>query len=176
MVETPQEDAPLSLVAPSFRIATLDDIELIEYLDSFSSSPTRNIHREIEKYFGSVDPSTHEHTVIFLAESGSQTVAKAELMLPPQEAPGGVGYIRRVIVHPNARQQGLARQLIQYLVAYARQELHLATLDLHVWEDNLPAVRLYEALGFRVQHRELYMTLKLEDSISSNADDSSTSS
>ena len=51
------------------RLATPEDIGTIEQLDSFSTSPTRNIPRAMEKYFGSVDPSTHERTLIFLAEN-----------------------------------------------------------------------------------------------------------
>jgi hypothetical protein len=50
------------------RIGTPEDIAQIEDLDSLSTSPTRNIHREMEKYFGSVDPTTHERTLIFLCE------------------------------------------------------------------------------------------------------------
>jgi len=46
------------------RLATPADIPVIDLLDSYSISPTRNIHREMEKYFGSVDPSTHEKTLI----------------------------------------------------------------------------------------------------------------
>ena len=42
------------------RLATPEDIPLITLLDSLSLSPTRDIHRDMEKYFGSVDPSTHE--------------------------------------------------------------------------------------------------------------------
>jgi hypothetical protein len=38
------------------RLATPEDIPQIEMLDSFSTSPTRNIPQEMEKYFGSVDP------------------------------------------------------------------------------------------------------------------------
>ena len=160
MVYSPR-DANLPDAKPLFRFATPNDIALITYLDSFSSSPTRDIHREIEKYFGSVDPSTHERTLIFLAEVAQKTVAKAELMLPPQEVSGMTGYIRRVVVLPDYRQAGLARQLIQHLITYARDELHLATLDLHVWEENRPAIRLYETLGFQLQHRELYFRLSL---------------
>ena|SRR5258708_1818294 len=160
MTETPQDDRE-PIVVPAFRFATPDDIALIDYLDSFSRSPTRDIHREIEKYFGSVDPSTHEHTLILLAEIGSQVVGKAELMLPPQRDHESVGYIKRVIVHPETRAKGLGRQLLQHLIVYAREELHLAGLDLHVWDQNLPAVHLYESLGFNLQHRELYFRLPL---------------
>lgn len=160
MVENSKGDSA-SIAAPTFRFATPDDIELINELDSFSNSPTRDIHREMEKYFGSVDPSTHERTLIFLAEVRGRAVAKAELMLPPQEVVSAVGYIKRVIVRPEFRARGLARQLLQYLLAYARDELHLAALDLHVWEENQPAVRLYQSLGFNLQHRELYFRLSL---------------
>ncbi len=159
--ETSSDDSRASVV-PIFRLAVPDDIAQINYLDSFSSSPTRNIHREMEKYFGSVDPSTHERTLVFFAELEQKPVAKVELMLPPQhEAAGSTGYIKRIIVHPDYRRYGLARKLLQYTIAYAHEELHLASLDLHVWEENLPALRLYTSLGFNLQHRELYLRLPL---------------
>jgi ribosomal protein S18 acetylase RimI-like enzyme len=160
MVENPKSERT-PIVVPSFRLATADDIALIDELDSFSTSPTRDIHREMEKYFGSVDPSTHEHTLIFLAEVAGRVVAKAELMLPPQESASAPGYIKRVVVHPDFRSHGLARQLLQHVIACARDELHLAALDLHVWEGNRPAAGLYQSLGFRLQHRELYFRLPL---------------
>ena len=154
MDETPT--APLVI-----RIATPEDISTIDYLDSFSASPTRHIHREIEKYFGSIDPSTHEHTVIFLAEVDSTLVGKAELMLPPSEATYVVGYIKRVVVHPLFRKQGIAKQLMLHIINFARNEYKLDAIDLHVWEDNLSAIHLYESLGFELQHRELYYHLPL---------------
>jgi len=160
MVEKSKSES-VPIVAPAFRFATADDIVVIDELDSFSTSPTRDIHREMEKYFGSVDPSTHERTLIFLAEVEGRVVAKAELMLPPHKWVGALGYIKRVVVHPDFRSRGLARQLLQHVIAYARDELHLAALDLHVWEGNQSAVRLYQALGFSLQHRELYFRLPL---------------
>lgn len=151
-----------SPLAPAvIRCATPADIPLIDELDSLSMSPTRHIHRDMEKYFGSVDPSTHERILIFLADVADATAAKAELMLPPPESPYRTGYIKRVVVRPDYRQYGLARRLIQHIIDYARSELRLTELDLHVWEENLPAIRLYETLGFQLQHRELYYRLPL---------------
>lgn len=153
--------------SPVIRLATNEDIHIIEELDRMSSSPTRNIHREVEKYFGSVDPSTHERTLIFIAQVGEHVAAKAELMLAPssnyEENPAlpRVGYVRRVIVAPEYRKLGLARQLMLQIIDYARAELSLTALDLHVWEKNTPAIRLYESLGFEMQHRELYFHLAL---------------
>ena len=157
------------------RLATPEDIATIEYLDSFSTSPTRDIHRAMQQYFGSVDPSTHERNFIFLAEIADSAAAKAELMVPPPAIPTtdaapqhtvgittqNVGYVKRVVVNPQYRKLGLAHQLMQYIIAFAQNEQHLAAIDLHVWEGNVPAIRLYESLGFALQHRELYFRLPL---------------
>jgi GNAT superfamily N-acetyltransferase len=153
------DDSPTTPLV--IRLATPQDVPQIEMLDSFSISPTRNIHHAMEKYFGSVDPSTHEKILIFLGEVEGVLAAKAELMLPPQDATCGIGYVKRVVVHPAFRKQGLSRQLMQYIITFARTEQHLEAIDLHVWEDNYPAIRLYESLGFELQHRELYFHLPL---------------
>jgi GNAT superfamily N-acetyltransferase len=153
--------------SPVIRLATPEDIGIIDELDRMSSSPTRTIYREMEKYFGSVDPSTHERTLIFLAQVGERIAAKAELMLAPASfydenpASSRVGYVKRVIVAPEYRKLGLARQLMQHIIQYGRTELSLTAIDLHVWEGNTPAIRLYESLGFVVQHREIYFHLDL---------------
>ncbi|GCE06294.1 GNAT family N-acetyltransferase [Dictyobacter aurantiacus] len=143
------------------RIATPEDIVHIDHLDSFSASPTRHIHREMHKYFGSVDPSTHEHTIIFLVEVEGEVVGKAELMIPPQDAVQAIGYVKRVIIHPDHRGKGYARNVIEHVIAYGRNELKLHAIDLHVWDQNTSAIRLYENLGFELQHRELYYRLSL---------------
>ena len=100
------------------RIATPDDLPHIERLDSLSDSPTRDIHRDMEKYFGSIDPSTHERTLIFLGELSNVVAAKAELMVPAQETMHPVGYIKRVVVDPAYRKQGLAHQLMQHIITF----------------------------------------------------------
>ena len=150
-----------STVPSVIRLATPDDLEIINQLDQLSTSPLRNIPRDMEKYFGSVDPTTHENTLIFLAQVGAQVAGKAELMIPLADILPGIGYVKRVIISPAYRKMGLARQLMQHIITYAQTELHLAAIDLHVWEQNLPAIRLYETLGFELQHRELYFRLPL---------------
>ncbi len=154
----PNESSATPLV---IRIATSNDLTHIERLDSLSTSPTRDIHRDMEKYFGPIDPSTHERTLIFLGELLNVVVAKAELMLPAQETIHPMGYVKRVVVDPAYRKQGLARQLMQYIITFAQAEQHLDALDLHTWEHNISAIHLYETLGFELQHRELYFRLTL---------------
>src|SRR6516162_1555274 len=143
------------------RFATPDDIEQIDALDGFNSSPPRDIHREMQKYFGSVDPSIHDRTLIFLLEMQGTVIGKAELMIPAQGTIGGIGYIKRIVVHPDFRGRGLAKCLLTHVMAFARTEQNLQAVDLHVWEQNVAAIKLYELLGFELQHRELYYRKKL---------------
>ncbi|BCL80323.1 GNAT family N-acetyltransferase [Ktedonobacteria bacterium brp13] len=143
------------------RIAQPEDISHIEHLDSFSASPTRDIHREVHKYFGSVDPSTHEQTLIFLLEEDGTPIGKAELMIPPHGTIAEVGYVKRVIIHPEQRGKGYARTLLRHVIHYAQQELALHAVDLHVYDQNASAINLYESLGFKLQHKELYYRLPL---------------
>jgi ribosomal protein S18 acetylase RimI-like enzyme len=176
MATTPDDASTPHAAQPIIRLATPQDIAVIEQLDRFSTSPTRDIHREMQKYFGSVDPSTHERTLIFLALVGEHVAGKAELMTPPTDAEDKptlpatqdspvmtrVGYVKRVVVDPQFRSMGLARALMLHIIDYAQSDLSLTALDLHVWEGNQPAIRLYESLGFQVQHRELYFRLGLK--------------
>lgn len=154
-----EQESTTSLV---IRVAQPTDIPQIEYLDSLSASPTRDIHRDMHKYFGSVDPSTHELTIIFLLEEAGTAIGKAELMIPPHDATAAIGYIKRVIVHPQERGKGYARILMEHIIQYAQDEQHLQAIDLHVWDQNTSAIRLYEALGFDLRHRELYYRLSLK--------------
>jgi ribosomal protein S18 acetylase RimI-like enzyme len=143
------------------RRADIDDIPAIEALDRFSTSSFREIHHDLEKYFGSLDPSQHERNLIFLALVETTLVGKAELVLAPASVASLVGYIKRVVVHPDYRGHGIARRLMQAVIAFSHEE-HLSFLDLHVFEQNLPAIRLYESLGFEEEHREVYYRLRLK--------------
>jgi len=166
MAQTPQRPA----VAFTIRLAGANDVSAIEWLDSFGTSPHRNISRHVNKYFGSVDPSIHERNVIFLAEVAVDdsiaqpfpAIGKAELLLAPIEEASGVGYIRRVVVLPQWRGAGVARRLLTH-ICDAAPSYDVRHLDLHVWDGNTSAVRLYESLGFVEQHRELYLRLNVAE-------------
>ncbi len=153
-----------------FRIATSEDIACVNWLDTFSSSPHRALHREVEKYFGSVDPSIHERNIIFFAELNDtvaaqlpfRAIAKAELLLAPSDVESDVGYIKRVVVHPEWRGLRVAQSLLEFIEAEA-QNYHIKYLDLHVWDQNTSAIQLYERIGFHTRHRELYMRKTLQE-------------
>jgi ribosomal protein S18 acetylase RimI-like enzyme len=152
------DDLTMGLVV---RLAEVDDIPAIEALDRLSTSPFREIHQDLQKYFGSLDPSMHERNLIFLALADAALVGKAELVLAPASVASRVGYIKRVVVHPDYRGHGIARRLMRAVIAFSREE-QISFLDLHVFEQNLPAIRLYESLGFEEEHREVYYRLRLK--------------
>ncbi len=164
-VPQPTPDATLF----SIRLADADDIAAIDWLDTFGGSPHRNLSRYMTQYFGSVDPSIHERNLIYLAElrpdaAGElpyRAIGKVELLLAPAGTPSEVGYIKRVVVHPAWRKHHVAQAILRHVIA-AAPDLGVQYLDLHVWEGNAPAVRLYEALGFAERHRELYLRLDLD--------------
>jgi ribosomal protein S18 acetylase RimI-like enzyme len=156
------DEQPLTETQVAIRVAQPADIPIIQELDTFGTSPLRDIHRDLEKYFGSTDPSMHERNIVLLAELGGRTVGKAELVLPPADAPP-VAYVKRVVVRPDYRGHAIARQVMQAVLRIA-VDAGIAFVDLHVWESNIPAIRLYEALGFKEQHREIYYRLALDPS------------
>lgn len=152
----------------TIRLAEIADLPAIEWLDTFGTSPHRDISRQVDRYFGSVDPSVHERNLIFLAELlpaiathlPYPVIGKVELLLAPIALPSDVGYIKRVVVHPAWRKHGVARIVLAHITK-AAPELGVRHLDLHVAEDNTPAITLYESLGFAERHRELYLRLTL---------------
>lgn len=83
----------------------------------------------------------------FLMERAGEVVgyAYAELM-------GREGYVRHVVVAPEARAQGIGRALMQGL-ARRLGERGCTTLRLNVKVDNTPAIRLYQSSGLREVHR-----------------------
>jgi GNAT superfamily N-acetyltransferase len=162
----------------TLRMGNVDDIAAIEWLDTFGTSPHRNINRDVDKYFGSVDPSVHERNLIFLAElppeahttAPFRVVGKAELLLAPTGDISDVGYIKRVVVHPRWRKHGVARAILEYIKQQV-PSLGVRNLDLHVWDGNTAAVKLYESLGFALRHRELYLRLPLGDAAETGTPD-----
>lgn len=59
-----------------------------------------------------------------------------------------------LIGSPERRGQGLGKEAAELLLQYAFQGLGLNKVYLHVGKDNIPAIRLYQGLGF-VQEGEL---------------------
>lgn len=76
---------------------------------------------------------------------------------------GNEGHITNVAVSPDYQGQGLGRRLMQELTARVKA-LGVDAMTLEVRPSNIPALRLYDSLGFKsVGRRPKYYTNPAED-------------
>jgi RimJ/RimL family protein N-acetyltransferase len=60
-----------------------------------------------------------------------------------------------VSVHPNFQGNGIGRQLIESLLNWARENVHIEKVYLNVFATNKHAIRLYKSLGFIEEGRHI---------------------
>lgn len=87
------------------------------------------------------------HTVV--ASAGSRVLGTAK-MGPNQPGPGSHVATASFMVSGEARGQGVGRALGEYALAWARERGYAAMQFNAVVESNEAAVRLWQALGFRI--------------------------
>jgi ribosomal protein S18 acetylase RimI-like enzyme len=80
------------------------------------------------------------------AFSGSFLVGLAGFYVQPRPKHRHKGMLWGMYVRPDQRAAGIGRQLVEAIIAHARQRVEL--LQLFVVADNMPARRLYASLGF----------------------------
>lgn len=91
-----------------------------------------------------------EAGVCLVAEMGEDIAAWGELVLDVRSQRRHVGQLA-VCVHASFRQRGLGRLLVETLLDLADRSYNLFRVELHVWEQNLPAIQLYQSLGFSTE-------------------------
>jgi GNAT superfamily N-acetyltransferase len=74
------------------------------------------------------------------------------------EVLGPEGYVRNVVVSPEARAHGVGRAIMNALASMLSAR-GCTTMRLNVSVDNAPAIRLYESFGLRVVHRSSGVSL-----------------
>lgn len=62
------------------------------------------------------------------------------------------GWMIQVYVRPEHRGSGMAASLVEHLIEHARH--HVLQVHLGVWSENLPAIKLYQRLGFETYGTE----------------------
>lgn len=100
-------------------------------------------------------------TAVFLvAEEDGRTLGYAGMHVVC-----GEGYIDNIAVFPEARRKGVARQLLDSLIKWLRQQEGVF-LTLEVRPSNAAAVSLYRSLGFQeVGRRPRFYTAPIEDAL-----------
>ena len=103
--------------------------------EAFAQKPDADIRRTLEALtiFGAVLPDESLGGInAFLGNEGAKERHR--------------GWMIQVYVRPEHRGTGMAAALIEHLVEHARA--HVLQVHLGVWSENVPAIKLYERLGF----------------------------
>jgi RimJ/RimL family protein N-acetyltransferase len=88
----------------------------------------------------------HRHLISAVTRTTEIVVAHAELTVLPEHELGQIG---RFAVAPEMRGRGIAGGLLDWLVAFAFDDLTLHRLELVAFSFNEPALRCYKRAGFR---------------------------
>lgn len=132
------------------READLDTVTALE-AESFSRPWSR---KDFE------DTLIKPHYLYYVAEEEAQVVAVAGLIISFDEAD-----LSNVAVRGTHRRQGIAAGLLKALMAAGR-ERGITAFTLEVRSRNLPAIRLYESLGFlREGIRKDFYTDPVDDAL-----------
>jgi ribosomal protein S18 acetylase RimI-like enzyme len=126
--------------AESFRELRLEGLRLNP--EAFGSTYEFEKDQPLERYTGWLTNST-----VFGAFQNSELIGTASFTQLSGLKDSHKGLLRAMYVRPNSRRSGAGRQLVQAVIELARQKVE--QLQLAVVSDNQPALRLYQALGFR---------------------------
>lgn len=86
---------------------------------------------------------------VVACDDDSRVIGTAK-MGPNRPGPGSHVATASFMVHPEARGRGVGRALGEYALSWARDHGYAAMQFNAVVESNLPAVRLWQALGFEI--------------------------
>ncbi len=100
--------------------------------------------RELVEYVATA--GEHRRLICAADRESDAALAHAELEVVPEHELGRIG---RVAVAPEMRGEGIAGRLLEWLIAFAFDDLALHRLELVVFSFNEPALRCYRRAGFR---------------------------
>ena len=119
------------------------------------------LNPDLDDIAASYDPE--RGNVFLIAEMDGVVVGTAALTTEARDSP--TGFIVRVSVHPQHRRRGIARVLVERLIALA-DERKLELLAVETNRDWTAAIRLYEACGFAAYDYDrvsTYLSLDLRE-------------
>jgi len=94
----------------------------------------------------------------YVWEQDKRIIGNASL-IPFRDKGGRIYLIANVAVHPDYRRRGIGRALTERVMKQARDK-KASAIWLHVRDDNLSAIKLYEDLGFREMARRTTWSAK----------------
>lgn len=106
---------------------------------------------QLDKYQADFEADTQ--SCIFTALDGEGNVA-GHFSFRNIDYHKNTAHLGHIVTDPAARGKGLGRQMVAAALAYAKTMLGVEKVTLGVYEQNLPAISCYEALGFTPAKRE----------------------
>lgn len=138
----------------TIRPATLADIPTLELFEQGVIAAERPVAENLRDgnitYYDLPSLITNDTCQLLVAETAGQLIASGYIKVKPSpdhhKYPNH-GYIGFIYVEPEFRGQGISQQVIQALFEWAKQQGIVEVL-LDVYNDNSPAIKAYEKLGF----------------------------
>ncbi len=136
-----------------FREATNEDAEMMTELDEICFTVPWTLS-DFEK-----ETSANPLAVYIVAENEGAIIGYAGLWCIVDE-----GHITNVAVHPDFRNEGIGKNLVEILLDKARRKARTKNFTLEVRVSNEAAIKLYEGFGFKeVGRRKGYYKDNKED-------------
>ena len=145
----------------SIRQAVVDDGETITRFNAAMALESEGISLDRATLRSGVDAALMDETKAFylIAEADGNPVG--QLMVTTEWSDwrnGWIWWIQSVYVKPEARRQGVYRQLYERLTDMAGARGDIRGMRLYVMRENWVAKRTYEALGMSHSEYDLYET------------------
>lgn len=141
------------------REATVQDLEeLAELFNQYLEFYGKNRRPEKAKCFLLSNIENH-HSKIFVAQKDQQLLGFIQLYPSWSSMQmGRVWIINDLFVHTASRQLGVGQALMQKGIEFAKQD-DAVYIELETGKENFTAQRLYQKLGFMIEHEIYYLSL-----------------
>ena len=134
---------------PRYKALRLRALQL--HPEAFLENPKAFEMKSIETITSMMQASRDKGGFTLIAMNGNgELVGTASLAVGDSEKLAHRGLIWGVYVAPEARGNGVARQLMEEIISRARQNPQFKAVQLGVVCSNTKALKLYESLGFSV--------------------------
>ncbi|TYA69951.1 GNAT family N-acetyltransferase [Seonamhaeicola marinus] len=142
-------------MAPLVRIATLDDLPVLLSFEQGIIEAERPFDPTIKEgsinYYDIAELITNTDSEVFVAEIENEIVASGYVKIKPDRhylKHIQQGYLGFMFVDKTHRGKRLNQHIINALLNWCRAR-QIDEIRLHVYQDNLPAIKAYEKAGFK---------------------------
>jgi len=116
--------------------------------DAFTSTAAEGENRPLSWWKARLSTEPAAKRLVLGAFDGGELVGVVGLSFEHREKVRHKATLFGMYVRPQWRGRGLGRQLIQSVLAHARERAEIKVIQLTVTEGNAPAITLYESCGF----------------------------